>query len=81
MMTAEGYQKMIVAGLDGLPDNLLAEIADFVFFLRHKATDPDAFAVELDQSLVQPTMRAGWQESLAHLEEEFVDYEQRFPLN
>ena len=80
-MTAEAYQKMIVAGLDGLPDNFLAEIADFVFFLRHKVRNPNAFAVEVDQSILQSTMRVGWQESLAHLEEEFADYEQCFPRN
>ena len=80
-MSVETYQKMIMAGLDGLPNNLLAEIADFVFFLRHKIDEPDAFAVEAEQSLLQPAMQVGWQESLAHLEEEFADYEQRFPRN
>ena len=80
-MTTETYQKMIVAGLDGLPDNFLAEIADFVLFLRHKLEYPNVFVEEVGQSLLQPAMQVGWQESLAHLEEEFVDYDQRFPRN
>lgn len=80
-MTTETYQKVIMAGLDGLPDHFLAEIADFVFFLHYKIDNPNAFVVEVDQTPAQPAMRAGWQASLAHLEEEFADYEQRFPRN
>lgn len=80
-MTSEAYQKMIVAGLAGLPNDYLAEVADFVFFLRNKLEATDAFAVAVDQDSFQPAMQAGWQESLAHLEEEFADYERRFPRN
>ena len=78
-MTAEGYQKYIMAGLDGLPSEVLAEIADFVFFLRRKVTEPSAYAADQESTLLQRTLRVGWQESLLHLEEEFAYYEQRFP--
>ena len=80
-MTAEAYQKVILAGLEGLPAEVMAEIADFVLFVRRKVEQPNAFATELEQSQLQRMLQTGWLESLAHLEEEFAEYEQRFPHN
>lgn len=80
-MTAEAYQKVILAELEGLPTEVMAEIADFVFFMRRKVQEPYAFVAEREQATLHHILQTGRSESLAHLEEEFVDYEQRFPCN
>ncbi|MCB9126175.1 MAG: hypothetical protein H6643_16920 [Caldilineaceae bacterium] len=78
-MTAETYQEKILAGMDGLPDEVLAEIADYVYYLRRKVTMPDVYAAEVHRGMLQYTLRGGRQDSLTHLEEEFADYDQQFP--
>lgn len=80
-MTADSYHKMIIAGIDGLPTDILAEIADYVLFLRRKAEAPDTYAAEQREALLHQTLRNGWHNSLTHLEEEFADYDQHFPRN
>lgn len=80
-MTTETYQEKILAGMHGLPDEVLAEIADYVYFLRRKVTMPDVYAAEVHREMLQYTLRSGRQDSLTHLEEEFADYDQQFPRN
>ena len=33
-MTSMTYQEKILAGIDGLPDDVLAEITDYVYYLQ-----------------------------------------------
>ena len=40
------YKQMIVEGIRGLPPEMLAEVANYVYFLRRLAVEPDAFAAE-----------------------------------
>ncbi len=80
-MTADTYHKMIMAGIDGLPADILAEIADYVLYLRRKVVAPDTYAVEQREALLRYALHSGWHDSLAHLEEEFADYDQQFPRN
>jgi hypothetical protein len=49
-MTAQTYEKFINESIKGLPLNVLAEIADFIYFLRKRASRPGIFEEEL-QSL------------------------------
>jgi hypothetical protein len=69
-MTAQTYRQLIAKGIRGLPAETLAEITDFIFFVRKRALEQQSFEEELKQlSRVQ----------VAHLETEFKDYEQRYP--
>lgn len=35
-MTIQTYQQLIVEGIKGLPTEILAEIVDFIFFVRQR---------------------------------------------
>ena len=45
------YEQRITEGIKGLPQELLAEIADFVYFVRQRFTQPQAFERNLDSVL------------------------------
>ncbi|MFN8446959.1 MAG: hypothetical protein U0175_39560 [Caldilineaceae bacterium] len=79
------YKQLIVDGSQDLPrkqsiaHNLLIEIADFVTFLRKRATNPEILideqvALQLNQNLQQMSNHEA-----NHLEMEFQNYKQRFP--
>jgi len=73
------YQHLITEGIKGLPQDLLAEITDFVYFVRRRAIQPKDFEDEIFSALMKMDLdKLNWNE-LAHLEEEFVNYEQRYP--
>ncbi len=70
-MTVETYQQLIREGLEGLPAELLAEIADFVFFVRRRALQPEAFQEEMQAALLATELRQWSRDETMHLEEEF----------
>ena len=64
------YEKIIVQGIKGLPNQYLSEIADFIIFLRQKSLKQYDFQNEL--SLLNES-------EINHLEEEFKDFDTLFP--
>ena len=64
------YEKMIVQGIKGLPNQYMSEIADFVIFLRQKSIKQYNFQEEL--SLLNES-------EINHLEDEFKDFDTLFP--
>jgi hypothetical protein len=78
-VTEQIYQQLIVQGIRGLPAETLAEIADFVYFLRKRIQQPDIFAEELRSALLGEELKQLSRDEEAHLEQEFADYEQRYP--
>jgi hypothetical protein len=78
-VTEQIYQQLIVQGIRGLPAEILAEIADFVYFLRKRIQQPDIFAEELRSALLGEELKQLSRDEEAHLEQEFADYEQRYP--
>ncbi len=75
----QAYEELIVRGIRGLPQDALAQIADFVYFLRQKTWHPELIAdaeyAAMMQAVRGQTQQSEWQ----HLEIEFADYEQQFP--
>ncbi len=69
-MTGQTYQQLITEGIRGLPAETLAEITDFIYFVRKRALEQHSFEEELKQ-----LSRA----EVAHLEKEFEDYGHRYP--
>lgn len=49
------YEQLITQGIKGLPPELLAEIADFVYFVRKRFTHPQTFEVERETTLLEPS--------------------------
>lgn len=78
-MVTTPYQQLIIEGLQGLPNETLAEVADFVFFVRRRLIQPKVFDEELRQALLRVDLRQVSHDETAHLNEEFAGYEQRFP--
>ncbi len=69
-MKSTAYEQVIVRGIRGLPPSSLAEVADFVCFVRKRVLRTDPLERELKKLS---------REEEAHLEKEFADYERRDP--
>ena len=78
-MSEQVYQELITEGIRGLPEEFLSQIADFVYFVRRRMTQPKAFEADMYSTLLQTELGNMNQHELTHLEEEFANYEQRFP--
>lgn len=78
-MTTQDYQKIIIEGLENLPPETLAEIADFVLFVRKRILQPQAFQEEMRDALLRLELKELSQQETAHLEKEFEDYEPLYP--
>ncbi|MEK8016167.1 MAG: hypothetical protein VSS75_004805 [Candidatus Parabeggiatoa sp.] len=73
------YQQLILDGIQTLPPNALAEIVDFVYFIRQKCLQPKRFAEEHYETLLQTELQTLSHQEQTHLEQEFADYEKRYP--
>ena len=78
-MTTQTYQQLIIEGIQGLSPTVLAEIADFVYFVRKRELQPQAFEEELRQALLGAELRQLSSDEETHLEKEFENYDQRYP--
>lgn len=78
-MTTQVYQQLIIEGIKDLPPEILAEITDFVFFLRKKALHPRAFEAELQDTLLEAELKQLSRDQEIHLEQEFEDYDRQYP--
>jgi hypothetical protein len=76
-MTTLSYQQLIIEGIKGLPSEALAEIVDFIYFLRKRALQPQAFEEELQSALLNVELRQLSRDEETHLEKEFENYEGR----
>jgi hypothetical protein len=73
------YQQLIVNGIQTLPAEALLEVASFVYFIRQRFLAPQVFEEELYRGLLSMELRSLTQAEVWHLEQEFVNYEQRYP--
>jgi hypothetical protein len=78
-MTSQAYEQLILEGLQGLPPEALTEIADFVYFVRRRILQPEAFREELDGISIRAELRELGRQEEAHLEEEFEGYDRKYP--
>jgi hypothetical protein len=78
-MTTQTYLRMIVQGIRDLPAEALAEILDFVLFLRKRTLDPESFEREVEGILLNAELAGLSRDEQAHLEAEFEDYDRNFP--
>jgi hypothetical protein len=78
-MMAQTYEKLINESIKGLPLNVLAEIADFIYFLRKRAYKPEVFEEELRSGLLNTELSELTRDEELHLEKEFEDYDKLYP--
>jgi hypothetical protein len=74
-MTDNGIEQLIVEGIKGLPQEALAEIADFIYFVRKRIKQPETYADEINRILLDFEMEDLDQKEKEHLEQEFKDYD------
>ncbi len=79
MMTPQVYKRLIISGIQDLPPEVLAEVTNFIYFLRKQLDDPDAFAEEQYSLLLGEELAELNENALHHLDTEIAGYEQRFP--
>jgi hypothetical protein len=70
-MTTQTYHHLIIEGIDGLPPDILAEIVDFIYFVRKRVLQPQAFEEEIQNTLLREELRQLSRDEVAHLEKEF----------
>jgi hypothetical protein len=78
-MTSPTYQQIILDGIKGLPPETLAEIVDFIYFVRKRALQPQEFEEDLRAALLNAELWQLSRDEEAHLEEEFKDYDKLYP--
>lgn len=78
-MTTQMYQQLIIEGIKGLPTEMLTEIADFVYFVRKRVSQPRVFEQDQRDALLNVELKQLSREEASHLEEEFTDYERLYP--
>jgi len=78
-MTTKVYQQLIIEGIKDLPPEILAEITDFVYFIRKKALQPQLFEAELQDTLLKAELDQLSRNEEIHLEQEFEDYQVAWP--
>ncbi len=55
-MTSQSYQQLILRGIKDLPPDSLAEIVDFIFFIRQKLFQPQQFTEALQEGQQKSTL-------------------------
>jgi hypothetical protein len=78
-MTAQSFEKLILEGVKGLPTEAIAEITDFVYFVRKRLLQPQDYENEVHSLLLKAELKQLSRDDEAHLEKEFENYEQYCP--
>ncbi len=73
------YEKLINESIKGLPLNVLAEIADFIYFIRKRTYKPEFFEEELQSELLNTELSHLTSDEELHLEKEFEGYDKLYP--
>lgn len=72
------YHQMVVDGINGLPPEMLAEIVDFIYFVRKRKFEPLAFSEDLRALMLHADLRKIDEKEASHLEKEFESYDERY---
>ncbi|MCZ6680283.1 MAG: hypothetical protein O7E52_23885 [Candidatus Poribacteria bacterium] len=78
-MITPNYQQLIIERIKGLPSETLAEIADFIYFLRKRQFQPLAFEAEMQGMVLNTELRELSHAEETHLDKEFEGYDKRYP--
>ena len=78
-MDDQTLHEIIQEGLKDLPEESLVQVAEFVLFLRKRTLDPQAFQDDLEAICLEAELGRMARAEGKHLEEEFADYERKFP--
>ncbi len=79
MNQSQPYHQMVADGIKGLPPEMLAEIVDFIYFVRKRKFEPTAFSEDLRSHILNFELRKLDEKEVGHLEKEFEGYHERYP--
>ncbi len=79
-MSPHTYRQIIMEGIKGLPQENLAEIAAFIYFVRKKALHPHDFEEEMKNMLIATELQKLDAVEVDHLEKEFQGYDRLYCL-
>jgi len=79
MSTPQVYKELMVSSIQDLPPTLLAQVANFVYFVRNQVEDPDAFAAAQDQLLLGRALCEFDIHECEHVEAELAEMVQGIP--
>ena len=75
----QSYRQLIYEGINGLTPEVLTEIVDFVYFVRKRSMEPQAFAEDLRTALLNKELRDLSRAEEQHLDKEFENYDKLYP--
>ncbi len=78
-LPSQPYHQMVIDGIKGLPPEMLAEIVDFIYFVRKRKFEPTAFSEDLRFLMLNSELRKLDEKEASHLEKEFEGYNERYP--
>jgi hypothetical protein len=78
-MTLQALQEIVLHAAEGLSDAALEEIASYVLLVRKRELQPGSLSEEIETELLRLELKKISRQEEAHLEEEFVEYERRYP--
>jgi hypothetical protein len=78
-MTAQTFREIVLRATEGLSDAALEEIASYVLLVRKRELQPRSLSEEIENELLRLELKKLSRQEEAHLEEEFDDYERRYP--
>lgn len=79
-MTAATLKQVIAQGISDLPEESLQEVADFVLFIRAKKIRKVPFSEAGLANYIQQELSALREAELSHVEEEFIGYKKKYPV-
>ncbi len=79
MQTSQYYERLITEGIRPLPLEALAEIVDFIYFIRRKTQQPERFAHDRETVLLAAELKLFSITETEHLDAEFQDYTEHYP--
>jgi hypothetical protein len=78
-MATQAYERLILNGIKGLSPEALAEITDFIYFVRKRTLQPQAFEEEILDLFLRDELTRLSRDEAEHLEQEFEGYARTYP--
>lgn len=80
MESSINYSQLILHEIQGLPQETLREIVNFVIFVRKRTLFPEKMEEGLMMELWQKELTEMNHTEFAHLEKEFQNYQNDYPI-
>lgn len=73
------FKEIILKSLQGLKEEQLREVAEFIYFVKQKTQNPERFREALEIDLIGSSLADLNSAESSHVEEEFENYQNLYP--